>query len=62
MDPLSLKWKGHIYLFDFNQPNGNVSEVTILGAFDKSDFRPHGISVWQDQAQSKNCNILVFHK
>ncbi len=53
MDPSALKWKGHIYAFDLNNPSGNVSEVPILGPFDQSDFRPHGIGVWQDLSQSK---------
>ena len=66
MDPSALKWKGRIYAFDLNDPNGNVSEVAILGSFDEFDFRPHGISVWQDQSQSKkhsqNLYICTSHR
>ncbi|XP_071802974.1 serum paraoxonase/arylesterase 2-like [Asterias amurensis] len=60
MDPSALKWKGRIYAFDLNDPNGNVSEVAILGSFDEFDFRPHGIGVWQDQSQTRV--FVVNHK
>ncbi|XP_022106946.1 serum paraoxonase/arylesterase 2-like isoform X2 [Acanthaster planci] len=60
MDPSALTWRGHIYLFDFNQPNANVTELSILGSFDQTDFRPHGISVWEERTQTTV--FVVNHK
>ncbi|XP_038044971.1 serum paraoxonase/arylesterase 2-like isoform X3 [Patiria miniata] len=60
MDPSGLTWKGRIYLFDFKQPNANVTELPILGSFDHSDFRPHGISVWEEETQTTV--FVVNHK
>ena len=44
--------KGRIYLFDFNQPDKGIEELTIVGGqFNHSDFGPGGISLWKDKGK-----------
>ena len=40
--------QGRILLFDFNFPENGVKELDIRGNFDKSTFRPHGLSIYQN--------------
>ena len=42
------KAQGKILLFDFKVPDNGVRELPIHGNFNKSTFRPHGISVYQN--------------
>ncbi|VDI59192.1 arylesterase / paraoxonase, partial [Mytilus galloprovincialis] len=52
--------KGRIYLFDFNQPDKGIEELTIVGdQFNHSDFGPGGISLWKDK--DKVAVMVVNH-
>ncbi|XP_052058256.1 serum paraoxonase/arylesterase 1-like isoform X8 [Mytilus californianus] len=53
--------RGRIYLFDFNQPDKGIEELTIVGdQFNQSDFGPHGISLWKDN-KGKVTVMVVNH-
>ncbi|XP_077986814.1 serum paraoxonase/arylesterase 2-like [Glandiceps talaboti] len=40
--------RGRIYLFDYNRPQKNAVELTLNGDFDRDNFYPHGISLYED--------------
>ncbi|XP_077986839.1 serum paraoxonase/arylesterase 1-like isoform X2 [Glandiceps talaboti] len=44
---------GRIFIFDFNHPEENVTEVPLLGDFDRDNFRPYGISLYEDPASGE---------
>ena len=50
--------QGRILLFDFNFPENGVRELDIRGNFDKSTFRPHGLSIYQNDVTG----MLLFNK
>ena len=40
--------RGNIYLFDFNEPDKNVTRLSIISDYlNSSDFEPHGLSIWE---------------
>ena len=41
--------KGHIYVFDFNRPDMNVTQLRIIGDndFDVDSFAPHGMDIFE---------------
>ena len=40
--------QGRIFLFDFNSPEKGVKELKLSKNFDKSTFRPHGLSIYKN--------------
>lgn len=61
-----LEVKGRILLFDFNKPEKGVTELAFEPSFKQERFRPHGISVIQnDVTGSKliiaNCSIMIHY-
>ncbi|XP_006813028.1 serum paraoxonase/lactonase 3-like [Saccoglossus kowalevskii] len=40
--------KGRIFLFDFNNPDENATEISLVGNFGRDSFYPHGISLYED--------------
>ncbi|XP_077986627.1 serum paraoxonase/arylesterase 2-like [Glandiceps talaboti] len=53
--------KGRIFVFDFNHPEKNVVEVTLNGDFDRSNFYPHGISLYEDKNSGEKRLFVVNH-
>ncbi|XP_070532153.1 serum paraoxonase/arylesterase 1-like [Ptychodera flava] len=53
--------KGRIFLFDFNQPEKNVIEMPLQGSFDRGNFYPHGLSLYEDQKTGENILFVVNH-
>ncbi|XP_077977178.1 serum paraoxonase/lactonase 3-like [Glandiceps talaboti] len=53
--------KGRIFIFDFNHPKKNVVEVTLNGDFDRSNFYPHGISLYEDPKSGERRLFVVNH-
>ena len=51
--------QGRILLFDFNFPENGVRELDIRGNFDKSTFRPHGLSIYQNPVTGMLLFILT---
>ena len=50
--------RGHIYLFDFNQPEKNVSKLIIQSdTLDLKAFGPHGMDIYEDLEQG---NVKVY--
>ncbi|XP_070532141.1 serum paraoxonase/arylesterase 1-like [Ptychodera flava] len=53
--------KGRIFLFDFNKPENNAVELTFTGDFDKDNFYPHGISLYEDPISGEKRLFVVNH-
>ncbi|KAH3790522.1 serum paraoxonase/arylesterase 1-like [Dreissena polymorpha] len=53
--------KGKVLLFDFKTPEKGVTELELDPEFDSSDFRPHGISVIQNEDTGKITLFIVNH-
>ncbi|XP_033101725.1 serum paraoxonase/arylesterase 2-like isoform X2 [Anneissia japonica] len=60
-DPSMHGFKGRIYLFDFNQPEKAAQVVPLKGDFDKNNFRPHGIDIWEDKETGLVRLFVVNH-
>lgn len=53
--------KGKVLLFDFQNPEKGITELTLDSSFDQSTFHPHGISVIQDEHTGKITLFIVNH-
>ncbi|XP_077977303.1 serum paraoxonase/arylesterase 1-like [Glandiceps talaboti] len=53
--------KGRIFLFDFNHPEKNAAEVPLLGDFDRDNFYPHGISLYEDSISGETRLFVINH-
>ena len=50
--------QGHIYLFDFNQPEKNVNKLIIQSdTLDLEAFGPHRMDIYEDL---EKCNVKVY--
>ncbi|XP_070532975.1 serum paraoxonase/arylesterase 1-like [Ptychodera flava] len=63
MDPSRMlpNLRGRIFLFDFNHPDDSAIEVTLNGDFDRENFFPHGISLYEDQKTAEVRLFVVNH-
>ncbi|XP_077986872.1 serum paraoxonase/arylesterase 1-like [Glandiceps talaboti] len=53
--------RGRIFLFDFNYPEKNVVELNLNGEFDRENFYPHGISLYEDKNSGEIRLFVVNH-
>ncbi|XP_070581951.1 serum paraoxonase/arylesterase 1-like [Ptychodera flava] len=53
--------RGRIYLYDFNNPSQNATEIPIDGNFDVDNFYPHGLSLWGDSITGEVLLFVVNH-
>ena len=54
--------KGNVYLFDFNNPDANVSRLEIISkTLDFDKFDPHGLSLWENDETQKISIFLIDH-
>lgn len=53
--------RGKIFLFDFNHPGKNVTELLLKGNFDRDHFYPHGISLYEDPTSGEKRLFVVNH-
>ena len=50
LDPVVLAHTGKMFLFDFTNPEQNLTELKFRGnIFDSKTFSPHGLSVYEDK-------------
>ncbi|XP_077996149.1 serum paraoxonase/lactonase 3-like [Glandiceps talaboti] len=53
--------RGRIFLFDFNHPEKNSVELPLNGDFDRDNFYPHGISVYENPKTGEVRLFAVNH-
>ncbi|XP_070532146.1 serum paraoxonase/arylesterase 1-like [Ptychodera flava] len=53
--------EGKISLFDFNHPENNAVELPVKGNFDRENFYPHGISLYEDPKTGERRLFAVNH-
>ena len=54
--------KGSLYLFDFKNPDANVSRLEIISkTLDFDKFQPHGLSVWENNEILKISLFVIDH-
>ncbi|XP_030843757.1 serum paraoxonase/arylesterase 1-like [Strongylocentrotus purpuratus] len=53
--------RGHIYAFDLNDDDVKVKRLKITGNYDPDDFRPHGISSFEDLDTGRTFVLIVNH-
>lgn len=53
--------RGRILYFDFADPEHKVGELKIEGNINLTNFRPHGLSVWQDPKTGLITLMVVNH-
>ncbi|XP_070532148.1 serum paraoxonase/arylesterase 1-like [Ptychodera flava] len=53
--------KGRIFLFDIRNPEDNVKELTLQGDFDRENFFPHGISLYEAPDTGEKRLFVVSH-
>ncbi|XP_070532140.1 serum paraoxonase/arylesterase 1-like [Ptychodera flava] len=53
--------EGKISLFDFNHPENNAMELPLKGHFDRENFHPHGISLYEDPKTGERRLFAVNH-
>ncbi|XP_070532150.1 serum paraoxonase/arylesterase 1-like [Ptychodera flava] len=51
--------KGRIFLFDFNHPEKNAVEVALEGDFDRENFCPLGISLYEDSTTGEKKLFVI---
>ncbi|XP_070532142.1 serum paraoxonase/arylesterase 1-like isoform X1 [Ptychodera flava] len=60
-DPLTQPplLKGRIFLFDFNHPEKNAVEIALEGDFDRENFYPLGISLYEDSTTGEKKLFVI---
>lgn len=55
--------RGRIFLYDFNKPNPEATELQLAPSrdFNPDTFHPHGISILEDKAKGEHLLYIINH-